>query len=134
MEYKLTLPTKELKKLNKGTEFRAGMLKGLKKSMIFAEGEAKKSFGRPGNLKSRSGHLRRSIKSTTKETSTGAEGILSNNVIYAAIHEYGGMAGKGLRSKIPARPFLRPAIEDNTIKISRIIKTEIMKEVKRNAR
>jgi phage gpG-like protein len=134
MEYKLTIPKKDLEKLNKGTEFRAGMLKGLKKSMIFAEGESKKSFGRPGHLKSRSGHLRRSIKSKVKETNTGAEGILSNNVIYAAIHEYGGMAGRNLKTRIPARPFLKPAVEDNKIKISRLIKQEIMKEVKRNAR
>lgn len=134
MKFNLTLPQKELDKLNKGTAFRRGLLSGVKKGMLFAEGSAKKSFGRPGNLKVRSGHLRKSIKSGATETNDVVTGTLSNNVIYAAIHEFGGMAGKGLRTKIPARPFLAPAIKDNLVAINRIIQKEIRKEVNKNAR
>lgn len=131
--FTLDIDPKELAKLNKGVQLRRGLLKGVKKGMLFAEGEAKKSFGRPGNLKVRSGHLRRSIKTSVKETGDTVQGIIGSNVIYAAIHEFGGMAGRGLKSKIPARPFLKPALEDNVIAISRIIQKEIAKEVKKNA-
>ena len=133
MKFNIELPKKELDKLDKGKAFRIGLLNGVKDGMLFAESEAKKSFGRSGNLKVRTGLLRRSIKSSVKKTTKGVEGTLSDNVIYAAIHEFGGKAGKGLRSNIPARPFLRQAIENNIIQISRIIQKEIIKEVKRHA-
>lgn len=132
--FNIELPQKELKKLNKGTAFRAGLLSGVKKAMLFVEGSAKKSFGRSGNLKVRTGLLRRSITTKVKESGDIVEGIIGNNVTYAAIHEFGGMAGRGLKTKIPARPFLKPAIEDNVIQINRIIQKEIRKEVKKNAR
>lgn len=38
-------------------------------------------------------------------------GIDLSVVPYARIHEYGGSTGRGGRSKIPARPFFFPAIE-----------------------
>ncbi|PAF49600.1 phage virion morphogenesis protein [Helicobacter sp. 12S02232-10] len=51
-----------------------------------------------------SGHLRRSIG--TKTTSNSV--ILGTNVSkgYAAIHQFGGYAGKNKKVKIPARPYL----------------------------
>lgn len=126
----LTIKEQQLEKLKKGTCIRIGLLRGVKKGMLLAEGYAKKSFGRPGNLHVRTGHLRRSIKNSVRKVGDGVEGKLTDNVIYAAIHEYGGMAGKGRNIRIPARPFLKPALTDNKIKISRIIMKEIMKEIK----
>lgn len=38
-------------------------------------------------------------------------GVDTNIIPYAAIHEYGGNAGRGLKTRIPARPYLRPAFE-----------------------
>jgi|LakMenEpi03Aug12_release.lakeMendotaPanAssembly.Ray.scaffolds.fasta_scaffold313940_4 phage gpG-like protein len=44
-------------------------------------------------------------------TNNGFELTYGSSVVYAAIHEYGGNAGKNLAAKIPARPYFNPAIE-----------------------
>ncbi len=42
----------------------------------------------------------------------GASGLWgSKDVRYALIHELGGMAGRGKKVRIPARPYLRPAAD-----------------------
>lgn len=55
-----------------------------------------------------------------------------SKVPYAAIHEFGGIAGNGAR--IPARPYLRPAIEqwkkDNLSDVKSEMKQELIKEIK----
>jgi len=139
--------TKKTKKHIKesSNEFRKALMKGMKKAILFAEGEAKKSFGKPGNLKVGTGHLRRSIQSKVKDRIKVIVLSLSSNVIYAGIHEYGGVikAKKGpyLTFKIgdrwvkvasvtmPARPFLEPAIEDNLDKMANIITSTVSKEM-----
>ncbi len=55
------------------------------------------------------GNLLRSIKSVVEDD----EAIVGSTVEYAAIHEFGGNAGRGRRVHIPARPYLRPAAEEN---------------------
>ena len=40
---------------------------------------------------------------------------------YAAIHEFGGRAGRGLKVKIPARPYLRPTLERSRRYIMKIL-------------
>ena len=37
-----------------------------------------------------------------------------SKVPYAAIHEYGGQAGRGGRARIPRRSYLRPGLRDET--------------------
>ncbi len=49
-----------------------------------------------------SGHLAGSITSVA----TASEASIGTNLVYAAIHQFGGRAGRGRRSVIPARPFL----------------------------
>lgn len=39
-------------------------------------------------------------------------GVDTGIIPYAAIHEYGGNAGRGGKTPIPARPYLRPAFDD----------------------
>lgn len=112
-----------------------GHFKGLKTAMLFAEGASKKVFAESGPVKpdiltARSGHLRRSIKGRAESV---REGILSSNVEYAGIHEYGGIATTRAGSvfRMPKRPFLKPALEgDNLDKIRDIIKESIVKEFK----
>ena len=122
--------------------FKKGFYKGLKKGMMYAEGQAKKSFGKAGNLKVRSGHLRRSIKSGASAN----KGWIGSDTIYSAIHEFGGTIkpkGSGyLKFKIgnqfvsvkevviPARPYLRPSIAENYNKIEDIIFGQIQREIK----
>jgi len=122
--------------------FKDGLYAGVKEAMFFAEAEAKKSFGRSGNLKVRTGNLRRSIKGESKKE----KGSLSSTTVYSAIHELGGVIrpkrSSFLRYKVgglwktskevimPARPFLRPAFENNMDKISEIILDKILEEIK----
>ena len=54
------------------------------------------------------GHLMNSIN--WKANDEGVE--VGTNLIYAAIHNFGGMAGRGHKANIPARPFLVVQDED----------------------
>lgn len=52
-----------------------------------------------------------------KVTTSGDEltielGVELQQVPYARIHEYGGNAGRGGKTKLPARPYLTPAFEE----------------------
>jgi HK97 gp10 family phage protein len=73
----------------------------------------------------KTGHLRGSIVSEQTKTSV----TTGTNVVYAAIHEFGGMAGRGRKVKIPARPYLRPGLEEQKGGKALQIITE---EIKRN--
>jgi len=68
------------------------------------------------------GHLAESIDFKASEDKL----FLGTNVEYAAIHQFGGDAGKNHSAKIPARPFL--PIDENK-EIPRRIKEEILEAV-----
>ena len=130
-----------------GKDFREGLEKGLRKGMFLAEKAAKESFNSPRHLRVRSGYLRRSITSDVDTAGRTLVGTLGSHVVYAAIHELGGIirarSSQYLRFQIegewktvrqvmiPDRPYLRPAIVDNLEEISDIIKREILKEVEK---
>lgn len=61
-----------------------------------------------GQTLSLSGRLRRSFS----VKATGKEAVVGTNVVYAAIHQMGGRAGRGGKVKLPARPFLLVQDED----------------------
>jgi len=107
-----------------------GLIKGLKRAALYAEGESKKGFDScgsgppnppPGPLKVRTGHLRRSIRSGVEIRSLIA--WIGTDVIYGKVHEETGVG----KAKL-LRPFLRPAIEDNRDKIANLIRDSILKE------
>lgn len=114
-----------------------GLLSGMRNAMFFGEKEAKSSFDKPGHLKARSGHLRRSIRSGIKEKPLSIVGWIFTDVIYGRINELGGIirpkkgkylkfqiAGKWVMVKkvtIPAKPYLGPAITDHINQIKNII-------------
>lgn len=85
----------------------------------------------PGPLGIRSGDLARTVTvGDLKWTGRQIVGSLlagSGQVRYAAIHEFGGMAGRGRRIFIPARPYLRPAIADPDAQIEQSIADELLK-------
>jgi phage gpG-like protein len=57
--------------------------------------------------------LRSSITATpTIKSGNSYIAKVGTNVEYGRIHEYGGFTGKGYAVNMPARPFMRPAIED----------------------
>lgn len=64
---------------------------------------------RGGKTLTKSGHLGDSVSSNYSRT-FAEWGV---NRIYAAIHQFGGRAGRGLRLKIVARPYLGVSNEDS---------------------
>jgi len=134
MEFKLRLPDDERRKIAKsGVALRAGVFKGMKRALLLVESEAKQSFGRPDNLKVRTGHLRRSIATRVERKGSGeVVGSIGSNVVYAAIHEFGGPHPRSTTGKqMKKRPYIRPAIDDNMIQINRIFKKAIKEEVRK---
>ena len=67
----------------------------LKSARAIAEG---------GQTLTDTGRLRSSIAHTLTHGGRGVE--VGTNVVYAAIHQFGGRAGRGRRAKIPERPYL----------------------------
>jgi len=59
--------------------------------------------GYTGPILQRTGQLKRSIVSSYGENYAQ----VSTNLIYAAIHHYGGQAGRNKKVNIPARPFMQ---------------------------
>ena len=62
-------------------------------------------------------HLRDSI---TRESNTRSTEI-GSNIVYAAIHQFGGEAGRGQSVKLPARPYLGIS-EDNERELGLIVR------------
>lgn len=142
----LTVSSKDLASIKRmPNEFKSGLTKGLRRGMLFAEGKAKRRFDTPGNLKVRTGHYRRSIRSGVRSGAGGTTGYLAADVVYASIHEYGGIIrpkegeyltfpieGKWVsvrRVIIPKRPLMTPSITENIVEIGNIIAEDIIKEL-----
>lgn len=120
------------------------MIDSMKEAMLAGEATSKKTFGRPGKLKSRTGHLRRNIKMDVIKNGSVYTGYLFNKVKYAAIHEEGGIIrakpGKWLMFKIgskfiktkkvtiPARPFMRPGIIRAKRRLSHVILPSLIRK------
>lgn len=106
-------------------EFKKGFYTGLRKAMLIVEKEAKTNVnrGHPEFLEVRTGNLRRSILSDVDWKGGELVGSVYSGVVYSAVHELG-------FQHIPARPYLRPAIEDNLERIEDLIQDEILKEIK----
>ena len=125
---------------------REGLTEGMIQSMDLAEISAKRGIGKAGRPKNITGTLRNSIKDGTKIAGNQFIGSIWSDVIYARIHEEGGIirakGGGMLRFqvdgkwriadsvKIPQREFLRPAIEDNLGRIRKIITDSVSEEFK----
>jgi phage gpG-like protein len=125
--------------------YKKALIEGIRKAILFAEAESKKSFGQSGNLKVKTGYLRRSIQSSVDVRYNLITASLFTDVIYAPIHEFGGkikaknsgylnfsVGGRWVKIKevtIPTRPFLEPAIVNNQQKLDELISDTITKEV-----
>lgn len=64
--------------------------------------------GSTGKILQRRGNLARSITRHSDATSA----VVGTNLVYAAIHQFGGKAGRGHKVDIPARPYLKLMPED----------------------
>ena len=74
---------------------------------------------RPGVLGIDYGRLRQSMSYTVERRGRLIRGEVGPRVVYARIHELGGVAGRGAR--IPRRPYLAPAIKKTASKILKLL-------------
>ena len=116
--------------------------KGMKEAMLLAERTAKGTYLSGKALQRRTGRLRGSITQDVKIEGNKVVGTIGTDVVYGRIHELGGVIkpkkakllrfripGVGWRSAkeviMPARPFLRPSLDDNMSDITRILSSRI---------
>jgi phage gpG-like protein len=79
--------------------------------------------GQPPSLVT--GTLKRSVKVRgPRRTSSGFEAVIGPTAVYGRIQELGGLAGRGLRSRLPARPYMRPAMRQSIPGIRAIFGSE----------
>lgn len=122
-------------------QMRSRFRAGLRRAAVAVESRGKRIVygGHPEHLEGRSGHLRRSITHSVSE----AHAEVGSNVVYARIHEYGGVitpvSGEFLRFEnqegeevfvrsvtLPPRPYLRPALEEETENFTEYFGEEIL--------
>jgi len=142
--------TKETYKLLKDMPgmVRKGLVDAMNEVMKETVKDAKKYFGKTGRPKNITGNLRDSIKGETRTTGNNLGFVIGSDVVYARIQEEGGtirakgsayltfpIGGGFVRVKsvrLPARPYLRPAIQDNLSKIEKTLTDSVWKEFERN--
>ena len=115
-------------------------------NVVEAHAKINAGSGRPG-LNIQSGALVNSIKTSKgKRGKTNAWAHIGTNIIYARIHEIGGIikpvaakmlswvndAGERIFAgavHIPARPYLRPALDENEPKVVKAVETELWRNL-----
>ena len=89
-------------------EFAFAVLKDAKNKHILKGGQTTSA-----NIASRSGRLRSSINAQFSFKEENVDVTIGSDVVYAAIHEYGGVTGKGGRTVIKQRPYIKPALNEH---------------------
>ncbi len=119
-------------RLAKGAEAYEGIGTSLKDNIRLGFVDSMSPYGEPwlpikyrdGQPLVDTGRLRDSI--TYQASDDGVE--VGTNVVYAAIHQFGGMAGRGQKVHIPARPYM--PVRNNSVDLPDDWKTEILIIVK----
>lgn len=128
--YRAAVPTAITRGMRRALRVAEGLVKTKYMQRLDNRGERfQKANPAPGPLGIRQGNLARTVKITDVKISSRAVigGLQAGNaqVRYARIHELGGRAGAGLRSVIDARPYLRPALDDPSVKIQESVQQEL---------
>lgn len=106
--------------------------------------------GGPGRIQRRSGRLQKSLKRDDSQLANNVVGVTANE-IYASVHEFGatirpvrkpflrfqlpdGRWRSARQVRIPARPFLNPALEDFRREAEAFFDREIQRELARGLR
>ncbi len=82
--------------------------KWLELAEVTKDDREEKGFGREHPILQRTGNLAASVQADSSDR----EAVVSTNLRYAALQHFGGEAGRGKKVKIPPRPFLVLAPED----------------------
>ena len=109
-----------LNRIAQKTENRKDLMADIAETMRLAVGKNFEEEGRPAwaGLKypNKSGKILQGesgdLSSGIIAESNNDQAIVGSNKVYAAIHQFGGMAGRGRKVKIPARPFLQLTEQD----------------------
>lgn len=80
--------------------------------------EAREKMGKLGKMLQVTGHLKNSITERFNNNTS----IVGTNLKYARIHQKGGQAGRNLKVKIPARPFIKLLRQEKRVILNRIEK------------
>lgn len=87
------------------------------------------AFPPPGPLGIRSGDLARTVRSEPAIFRNGQFAIAlkagGNGVDYARIHEYGGITGRNYATRIPKRPYFKPAWSETRKQLSEQIQRNV---------
>lgn len=81
----------------------------------------------PKRLTSRTGRLRDSI--AVDRSGLPDSILIGSNVVYGAIHEFGGAAGRNLAATLPARPYMQPGLEAVANQLDGIFQREVDREI-----
>ena len=115
-------------KLGRVTKKMTGNLhKGLTRSGFILEAQIKDHLDN-NILQRRTSRLYNSVNAQVNNVAGGLQLKVGPNVVYAAIHEFGGWAGKNNRVHIPARPYVFPAWDKKKDEIIAVIKRMIFTE------
>lgn len=101
---------------------RKALVDAMVQASFFLEAETKKSFGKFGYPRVRTGNLRRSIYNKAYERASDVIGMIGTNVVYGKFLE------EGTRRMKPY-PFLRPTITRNETKLEKFINDRIAQEL-----
>lgn len=108
----------QLERLSRGvSDNRYLLMRRLAGTMRYAVAQNFKQGGRPEwlALKYRSGiplNDTGALRQSIDELSDNDTALVGTNMVYAAIHQFGGWAGRNRKVYIPARPFLQLTNED----------------------
>ena len=81
-----------------------------------------------GTLQPRTGQLRNHMGKKSEQGVNKIRGWLTNNIKYAAVHEYGKtIVTPNAVIKMPERPFARPAVEAKRERLRKHIREEVLK-------
>lgn len=129
---------------------RRSLLSGMRRVTLLAErllrqdylrrgGAFRRAKGRPWEpnrgqwLRVGDGTLSRSWRAVApRVVPGGVQGRIATNVPYARIHEYGGQAGRGRRTRIPKRPYLAPMLRDHRDEFRSLLGREVTSYLKGN--
>ena len=108
----------QIERLSRGvSDNRYLLMRRLAGTMRYAVAQNFKQGGRPEwlALKYRSGITLNdtgALRQSIDELSDNDTALVGTNMVYAAIHQFGGWAGRNRKVYIPARPFLQLTNED----------------------
>ena len=123
------------------TKLPGGIYTGVRNACLLVEVRAKTHHLAGATLKARTHRFQQSVKTIVRRIGTQVSGLVGSPVVYAAIHEFGGIIkpknakylvfqinGKWIRTKkvtMPKREWLSKSLDDVRPQIERIFGREI---------